>query len=143
MNFTKLERALASDLFISPMVSIETPPTIEEIKGLSEKMPFTLSNDHIQLLQRFGGSFLDEIRIEAPNQIEVEDGLISFANNYNGYRFVYNQNNEIFGIDHNGGAIIKLANSMDEFFNDVFLGRAGESFYGSDWINDLVDAGLI
>ena len=125
------------------MLSIESPPTTKEIKVLSEKAPFALTNDHIQLLERFGGSSLDEIRIEAPSEIETDNGFISFANNYSGYRFVYNKNNEVFAIYHDGGAIIKLANSMDEFFNDVFLGRAGESFYGSEWVNDLVDAGLI
>lgn len=143
MNFAKLENALSSDLFISSMVSIETPPASQEINQLSEKMPFSISSDHKQLLQRFGGSFLDEIRIESPSQIEVEEGLISFANDYNGYRFAYNQNQEIFAIDHDGGAIIKLADSMDEFFNDVFLGRSGESFYGPDWVNSLVQAGVI
>jgi hypothetical protein len=143
MNFAKLERALSSSLFRPAMCEIIPPPNAAQIQEISNRMPFALAGDHVELLSRYGGSILDEIRIEGALDIREIEKLISFANDYSGYRFAYNGSGEVFALDSDGGKMTRLSGSIDEFFNEFLLGTKGVEFYGQDWLSKLRSYGVV
>jgi hypothetical protein len=142
MNFDRIELAIKSGLFIQAMLEFSTPPEPNEIDAMSSRLGIHVSADHRELLLTYGGSSLDAIRINGLDGIELIDGLISFANDYNGYIFHYDPTGKVFVIDTDGGECTYLAGSLDEFFNDIFLGAAGEHFYGVEWVKELSSVGL-
>ena len=124
------------------MCKVVTPPSAEQIERYYKSSGLILSPDHKALLEQWGGSNLDEIRIRSLEKIEVENFNIEFADDYNGFIYQYNKVGEVFADDTDGGEIIKLANSIEEFINEVFLGLKGEDFYGKEWVSELKDHGL-
>lgn len=137
MKFEKIKLAIETGLFNNDLCSLVTPPSMTEIINHSKSFPFPLSEEHIELLQQWGGSGLDEIRINSLERVECEDGFIAFANDYNGYIFKYNQLGHVYVEDSDGGDVKQLADSIADFIHNVFLGENCVDFYGVDWLDDL------
>jgi len=143
MYFNKIRTALESGLLSKSLCEIVPPPTKQEISELQNSLSSALTQDHTNLLLEWGGSNLDEIRINGIDNIIEDNGLIEFANDYDGNVFKYNQSGNVFAFSTDGGEEKILASSVDEFINEVLLGRLGSDFYGEDWITELEKHKLI
>lgn len=143
MKFEKIKRAIDSGLFIKDMCSIELPPSMSDIQKHSKSLPFPLSSAHIALLQEWGGSGLDEIRINPLDRVKSDGSYITFANDYNGFVFKYNRLGNVYAQDTDGGDVSQLADSIEDFINNVFLGDKCVEFYGVEWLEDLKKHNLV
>lgn len=79
------------------------------------------------MLLEWGGSNL-EIRIHGIDQVSSSGGFVEFANDYNGSVFKYNASGAVFVESTNGGVTRQLAGSVEEFINDVLLGKKDSGF---------------
>ena len=143
MKFEKINIAIVSGLFNKDMCRLVTPPSISEIENHSKSLPFPLSEDHIDLLKQWGGSSLDEIRINSLERVEFENGFISFANNYNGFIFKYDRLGNVYLEDTDGGDVKQLAVSIVDFIDNVFLGKNCVKLYGDEWLDELKSHKLV
>jgi hypothetical protein len=144
MSYEKIQLAIDTSQLSKDMCEIVEPPKQEEIQHASEKLKIALSKDHVDLLTEWGGSILDEIRINSLEKVLYsEEGYIEFANDYNGFIYKYDKNGHVFSEDTDGGEVKQLANSVSEFINDFFLGEKGKEYYGDDWVNDLKKNNLV
>lgn len=142
MSYIKIQKALDAGLFSNEMCEIIAPPSMEEIDAYSISTRNVLIGAHVELLLSWGGSNLDEIRIKGLEDITSSALGVVFADDYNGYIYSYKSNGKIIALDTDGGKIIPLADSLDDFINDVFLGTKGEDFYGKDWTDELRNHGI-
>ncbi len=137
MKYAKIQKAIDSGLLSSYMCKIVSPPTKDDVVGFASEKSITLNEDHIQLLIEWGGSDLDEIRINNLQNVKTEGNLIFFANDYNGYLFAYDTSGNVYATDTDGGKKSKLVNSIYDFINDFLFGEEGIEFYGGDWVSEL------
>jgi hypothetical protein len=77
------------------------------------------------LLLEWGGSNLDEIRINGLDNINCEQAFVTFANDYDGFVYKYDQTGAVFSED------------TEEFINEVLLGKRCVPFYGEGWLDEL------
>lgn len=143
MKFEKIKLAIETGLFNKDLCSLIAPPSMTEINNHSKSFPFPLSEDHIDLLQQWGGSGLDEIRINSLDRVECDGSYIAFANDYNGYIFKYNRLGHVYVEDTDGGDVKQLADSITDFINNVLLGKNCVEFYGVVWLDDLKNHKLV
>ena len=144
MKYEKLKLALDAGQLSKEMCNLVTPPSQEEITKLSNTLEISLSDDHKELLAEWGGSNLDEIRINSIERIlESSKNFVEFANDYNGFVFKYDENGQVYSEDTDGGEIKNIADSVSDFINKFFLGIQGQEFYGDDWIDELKKNNLI
>ena len=143
MSYEKISRALDAGVFAADMCEIAKPPVEDDIFRVATALGVTFSEDHVELLRTWGGSDLHEIRIHAPTQLRLVDGLIEFADDYSGSAFKYDPDDgAVYADDDASGETIYLAASVAEFINDFLLGAKGEDFYGEDWVRELKARGL-
>ncbi len=143
MGYEKISRALDAGVFAADMCEIARPPAGDEIARAAAELDVNFSEDHTELLRTWGGSDLHEIRIHAPAQLRVVDGLIEFADDYSGSVFKYDPDDgAVYADDDVSGETIYLAASVAEFINEFLLGVRGEDFYGEDWVRELKARGL-
>ena len=142
MSYEKIELAIKSGLLSEDMCEIVIPPTRGEINEFQNKTGHILSEGHFELLLKWGGSNLDEIRINSLKNTVCANGYIEFANDYNGFIYKYNSTGKVCVEDTDGGEVTPLAASVSEFINDIFLGELGIEFYGQDWVAELKVHGL-
>ena len=143
MKFQKIKLAIESSLFNTEMIRLKTPPSLSEIQKHSKSLAFPLIHEHVELLQEWGGSRLDEIRINSLDRVECDGQYITFANDYNGYIFKYDHLGNVYAEDTDGGNIIRLADSIVDFIDNVFLGEKCVDFYGVEWLEDLKKHNLV
>lgn len=142
MSYEKINEAIESGLFSREMCEIVNPPSLEEISNFSRKSGIQLSKEHIDLLAQWGGSGLDEIRINGLEKIVFENSYTEFANDYNGFIYKYGMDGAVFTEDTDGGEVTKLAKSVSDFINNILLGEPGEFFYGKEWVAELREKGI-
>ena len=142
MSYEKLNRAIESGLFCREMCEIVTPPSLAEISRFANSLGIKLSEEHIELLAQWGGSNLDEIRINGLDQVVFDNSYIEFASDYNGIKYKYGVNGAVVAIDTDGGQLTQLAASVSDFINNILLGEAGQPFYGADWVSELIEHGI-
>lgn len=135
--YEKLKLAIDSGLFSAGLTEVVPPPTSDEIVAKANQLPVPLRPEHVQLLLEWGGSNLDEIRINGLHQVICNGALVEFANDYNGFIYRYDQTGAVFSEDTDGGLIEEVASSIPEFINEVFLGERCVPFYGVDWLEEL------
>jgi hypothetical protein len=140
--FSRIQKAIDSGLLSTSLCEIIAPSTQASILRIEKELEIVLALDHQELLMSWGGSNLDEIRILSADEVRVFDGLISFANDYNGFVFAYGLGGAVIAIDTDGGKRQQLAPSISHFINFVFLGPEGAEFYGSDWADNLRSHGF-
>ena len=141
--YEKLQTAIDAGLFTAGLIKMVRPPPLEEIIARSNQLPIPIRPEHIQLLQEWGGSILDEIRINGVDEVRCDGVFVEFANDYNGFIFKYDQTGAVYAEDTDGGLIQKIATDIREFINEVFLGKKCLSFYGSDWLEELRRSKLV
>jgi hypothetical protein len=143
MAYEKIRRALDAGIFDSELCEIVTPPTDEQIAHAESTLGVALNDELRQLLRAWGGSDLHEILIHDPAQLRRADGLIEFAADYSGTRFMADTaDGTVHADDAHSGEIIYLAPSVAAFIDDFLLGAKGEDFYGEDWVRELKAHGL-
>lgn len=142
MSYEKINKAIESGLFSREMCEIVKPPSLDEISKFSSSTGIQLNNEHIDLLVKWGGSNLDEIRINGLEEVVYENTYTEFANDYNGFIYKYGIDGAVFVEDTDGGEITKLAPSISEFINNILLGEHGELFYGEEWVAELREYGI-
>jgi len=69
MSYEKINKAIESGLFSCEMCEIVKPPSLEEISKFSSNAGIQLNKEHIDLLVQWGGSNLDEIRINGLGKV--------------------------------------------------------------------------
>lgn len=143
MKFAKLQKAIDSGLFSEGLTNVVTPPTLSAIEAKAKSLPIPMHADHVSLLLEWGGSNLDEIRINPLERVECDGKFVDFANDYNGFVYKYDRNGFVYSEDTDGGELEKLAENISEFINEVFLGPRCEQSYGADWLEDLRKHGLV
>lgn len=145
MKFEKLEHALSSGLLERNLCSFPTPPTRADVDAFNRLRDWPPDSDHVELLVRWGGASLDEIRINSLARVRQEAHTqgVSFANDYNGQVFWYDRSGVVYKEDTDGGEIRKLAVSIDSFINNVFLGAECAPIYSEDWLERLSSHGLV
>lgn len=141
--YEKLRKAINSGLFAEGLCEVVIPPSRAQTDEFCNVQGFRLSNEHRALLMEWGGSNLDEIRIHGLDQVSYSGGFVEFANDYNGYIFKYNEYGEVFAEATDGGDMRRLAESVDEFLNEVLMGEKGGDFYGQEWLQELRKHGLV
>ena len=137
MHFPKIQRALDSGLFVPAMCELPTPPKEDEVRRLQEAFGGRLTSDHVCLLLEWGGANLDEIRIAGIEGVRFTDDRVVFADDSNGFVFHYDRSGAVFSEDTDGGKISRLADSLRELVDDVFLGPKSAEFYGEEWLDEL------
>jgi hypothetical protein len=135
--YEKLRTAIDSGLFKRSLTEVVSPPSAEAIRVKANSLPLPLHSEHVQLLLEWGGSNLDEIRINGLENVNYEQALVTFANDYNGFVYKYDQTGAVFSEDTDGGLVEKVAGSISEFINEVFLGERCVPFYGEGWLDEL------
>ena len=135
--YEKLRKALDSGLFAAGLVKIVAPPTTAEIASRASQLSLALRPEHVRLLEEWGGSNLDEIRINGLAKVRCNGAFVEFANDYNGRIFKYDRMGTVYSEDTDGGLTRPIASSIPEFINDVLLGEGCVAFYGSDWLEAL------
>lgn len=141
--YEKLRQAINSGLFAEDLCEVVAPPSRVQLDEFCKIQGFRLSDEHRALLMEWGGSNLDEIRIHGLDQVSYSEGFVEFANDYNGYIFKYDEGGEVFAESTDGGDIRRLAESVDEFLNEVLMGEKGGDFYGQEWLQELREHGLV
>jgi len=84
-----------------------------------------------------GWSTLDEIRINAVAHVRRNQDYVVFADDYNGFIFQYDSSGTVFQEDTDGGEFKRVAKSIREFIDEIFLGPKCAEFYGEDWLQEL------
>lgn len=135
--YEKLRIAIDSGLFKRSLIKVVSPPSAEAIRVRANSLPLPLHPEHVQLLLEWGGSNLDEIRIDGLERVDCDEAFVRFANDYNGFVYKYDHTGAVFSEDTDGGLIEKMAESIPEFINEVFLGERCVPFYGEDWLDEL------
>ncbi|MDX2109040.1 MAG: SMI1/KNR4 family protein [Verrucomicrobiota bacterium] len=119
------------------MCELPVPPKEEDVRRLQEAFGGRLTDDHVSLLLEWGGAHLDEMRIAGAKEVRFADDRVVFADDYDGFIFQYDRHGAVFCEDTDGGKISRLADSLREFVDDVFLGPKSAEFYGEDWLDEL------
>ena len=135
--YEKLRRAIDSGLFKAGLTEIVPPPTSGEIAARANQLPSPLHPEHIQLLLEWGGSNLDEIRINGLHKVRCDGAFVEFASDYNGFIYKYDRTGAVYSEDTDGGLNQQVALSIPEFINEVFLGERCVPHYGHDWLAEL------
>ncbi|EJL78556.1 hypothetical protein PMI12_01156 [Variovorax sp. CF313] len=144
MRFQKLQGALDSGFLKPALCKFSEPPAETEVLALSAQRPWPLSAAHVDLLSRWGGSSLDEIRIASLDAVRAgsDDRSVQFASDYSGFVFRYDKGGAVLQEDTDGGAMRIVAASMTAFFDDVLLGDQCLALYGEAWLSALREHGL-
>jgi hypothetical protein len=135
--YEKLRTAIDSGLFKRSLTEVVPPPSAEDIRVRASSLPLPLHPEHVQLLLEWGGSNLDEIRINGLENVNCEQDCVTFANDYNGFVYKYDQTGAVFSEDTDGGSVERVAGSIPEFINEVLLGERCVPFYGEAWLDEL------
>lgn len=143
MAYEKIRRALDAGLFDAELCALATPPAPREVERAERALGLPLGVELRELLIAWGGSDLHEISIHGPDRLRVQDGLIEFAGDYSGTRFMLDPaDGAVHADDAHSGETICLAPSVAGFINDFLLGAKGEDFYGEDWVRALKAHGI-
>jgi hypothetical protein len=135
--YEKLRKAIDSGLFSRDLTNVVPPPSSDEITVRENQLSLALHPDHIQLLFEWGGSNLDEIRINGLHKVRCNGSFVEFANDYNGFIYKYDRAGAVYSEDTDGGLTQQVALSIPEFINEVLLGERCVPFYGDDWLVEL------
>jgi len=112
--YEKLRTAIDSGLFNRSLTEVVSPPSAEAIRVRASSLPLPLHPEHVQLLLEWGGSNVDEIRINGLENVNCEAAFVKFANDYNGFIYKYDRTGAVFSEDTDGGLIEKVAESISE-----------------------------
>jgi hypothetical protein len=137
MRFPKIQRALDAGLFMPELCKLPERPAPSDVDSLGASLRTLFSDDHRDLLLEWGGAHLDEIRIKAVEDVRVANDRVVFADDYNGFVYLYDASGVVFREDTDGGEIRRVAGSIREFIDDVFLGTKGVELYGEEWLDEL------
>ena len=137
MRFRKIQMAIDRGLFEPEICELPVPPDSDEVQRMIVRCGGAISAEHLELIREWGGALLDQIRIEDPSKVVVEDGHVLFASDYNGFRFWYDEGGSVIAVDSDGGATQALASSITEFIEEVLLGPRAAAFYGDEWLEEL------
>jgi len=135
--YEKLRKAIDSGLLDKALTNIVPPPSPDEITARSNQLSVHLRPEHIQLLLEWGGSNLDEIRINGLHKMRGDDAFVEFANDYRGFIYKYDREGVVYLEDTDGGLNKQIALSIPDFINEVLLGERCVPFYGEDWLVEL------
>ena len=144
MRFQKLQNALDSGFLKPALCRFSEPPAEAEVLALSAQRPWPLSAAHVDLLSRWGGSSLDEVRIASLDAVRAgsDDHTVQFASDHGGFVFRYDKSGAVLQEDTDGGETRIVAASMTAFFDDVLLGDQCVALYGEAWLSALREHGL-
>ena len=145
MRFKKLQEALDSEFLQPTLCKFVEPPSEAEVLAFSRQRPWPLSEAHVDLLCRWGGSSLDEVRISSLSSIRVgsDDRTVQFASDPSGFVFQYDENEAVLQEDTDGGDTRVVAASLTAFFDDVLLGDQCVTLFGEAWLSALRQHGLV
>jgi len=144
MRFQKLQNAIDSGFLKPALCRFSEPPAEAEVLALSAQRPWPLSAAHVDLLHRWGGSSLDEIRIASLDAVRAgsDDHTVQFASDYGGFVYRYDKSGAVQQEDTDGGETRIVAASMTAFFDDVLLGDQCLAHFGEAWLSALREHGL-
>lgn len=144
MRFQKLQNALDSGFLKPALCRFVEPPSEADVLAYSARRPWPLSAAHVELLCRWGGSSLDEVRIASLDAVRAgsDDRTVQFASDPCGFVFLYDKSGAALQEDTDGGDSRVVAASMMTFFDDVLLGDQCVALYGEAWLSALREHGL-
>lgn len=145
MRFQKLKNALDSGFLKPALCRFVAPPSEAEVLAFSRQRPWPLSDAHVDLLCRWGGSSLDEIRISSLSSVQTgsDERTVQFASDPSGFVFRYDESGAVLQEDTDGGDTRIVAASMLAFFDDVLLGDNCVALFGEAWLSGLREHGLV
>src|SRR5690242_12391180 len=107
--YEKLRKAIDAGLFGANLTRVVPPPAANEIAALANQMRLPLCPEHMQLLREWGGSNLDEIRINGLDKVRCDGAFVEFANDYNGFIYKYDRSGAVYREDTDGGLTRQIA----------------------------------
>ncbi len=152
------EPVISSGLLARSLVVVSPPALPEDLDALEERLPRKLSLFHRQFLLSWDGLDLEVIRFfgasKAAGGITLlskaqlllppgHSGWIAFASDPSGFLYAEEEQGAVWSIDHDGGSVVKVAPSLDEFITNYLFGLDAAKFGGESWYDDLVTHGIL
>jgi hypothetical protein len=159
----KLEKVIESGILSDGLSDIPSKGATDiQISMAEENLGRKLSTQHKRLLERWNGANFDFIRVLGIAPLESEfledlikenkewkevvdeigDNALYFANDVSGFMYFELGDGSIVQLDTDGGTIEKVADDMEDFFNNYLFGERGEE-YMSGWLDELKEYGVI
>ena len=137
-----IRRVLSSGLLTPTLVCV--PSSGANNSDLSQA---NLTDDLRELLEWRNGLDLDVIRVHGFGEVEPgitpavihANGLLEFASDPAGFRYLLGDDGSVSSMDHDGGAIEKVTDSVDSFFRTFIFGNRAAEFAGADWAHDVAE----
>jgi len=160
MNFLKkIKIVLHSNLLIKELTVI--PRKGASLDEIEEEENFTirpLSPQHRELLQTWNGIDLDVIRFYGCGEMEhtlkslrdqqiflpgaIQKGII-IGSDPSGFLYIEDEKGSISYFDVDGGEILKIAFSLDDFICNYLFGTRAKEFGGEEWEMELKEHNII
>lgn len=137
-----IRRVLSSGLLTPQLVYV--PSSGAQSSDLSQTK---LTDDLRELLEWRNGLDLDVIRVHGLGEVEPgitpavihANGSLEFASDPSGFRYLLGGDGSVSSMDHDGGAIEKITDSVDSFFRMFVFGHRAVEFAGADWAHDVAE----
>ena len=156
---TIIEKSLSSGILLEEMIVVPQAGASEsDIRSEEKLLPRSLSSSHISLLKKWNGMNLDVIRLYGCGNVHEElkrlsscqtgalvelEGNIVFGDDPSGFMFAEKSDGKILSVQTSVGEIKEVAENLDDFFERLIFGKDAKEFGGEDWVEELVDAGLL
>jgi hypothetical protein len=147
------EPVMSSGLLTRELVVVSSPATATQLSALESALPRPLSALHRELLLSWNGLDLDVVRFfgAPPVQSDIvplpegqalipaaHPGWVAIGSDPAGFLYAEDDSGAVWSVDHDGGAELRLASSLDEFIGSYIFGQRAAEFGGASWREDLV-----
>ncbi|MAT68609.1 MAG: hypothetical protein CMJ58_03720 [Planctomycetaceae bacterium] len=138
-----IERVLASGLLQPAFVELadcgaqdadfaSAPPLPEELRQLlSWRNGLNLDEIRLYGLGRPAGRRIEQMKINA------EGEAILFASDPAGFQYLLRADGSVISFDHDGGKVITVAESIEDFLRNYVFGARAAEFGGEEWANEV------
>lgn len=156
---SRIEKVLSSGVLIPEMLVIpDFGATESEIHEEESNLPRQLSHSHKSLIKKWNGMNLDLIRIYGCGKVhpelnrlsERQSGVLSegvgnivFADDPAGFMYAEKNDGSILSVQVSTGEVRDVAKNIDDFFVRLVFGKDARDFGGDEWVEELVDAGIL
>ena len=142
-----IETVLGSSLLERALTTVPDSGATESEIADAFSLDGPLASPLLPVLRRWNGLDLEVIRIHGVGPVPAgiqpvtrsSEGVI-FASDPSGFAYAMRADGAVYSLDHDGGAIVRVADDAGDFLCNYVFGSRAEEFAGPDWAEEVARA---